>query len=99
MIRNCPCLRQGSKKPPESRKGSDWVNERREMRIAMIGAASSGDFAFVAGPRHLIDEITNFGPAHKDRLITAINPFSFGTRCVPGSVERERRDSSSRRPA
>ena len=31
------------------------------------------NFAFVAGPLHLIDEITNFGPAHKDRLITAIN--------------------------
>jgi MinD-like ATPase involved in chromosome partitioning or flagellar assembly len=32
-----------------------------------------GNFAFVAGPRHLIDEITNFGPAHKERLIAAIN--------------------------
>ncbi|GAC1431392.1 MAG: hypothetical protein NVSMB68_03740 [Thermoanaerobaculia bacterium] len=31
------------------------------------------DFAFVAGPLHLIDEITNFGPAHKERLISAIN--------------------------
>ncbi len=31
------------------------------------------NFAFVAGPLHLIDEITNFGPAHKERLIAAIN--------------------------
>jgi MinD-like ATPase involved in chromosome partitioning or flagellar assembly len=31
------------------------------------------NFAFVAGPLHLIDEITNFGPAHKQRLIAAIN--------------------------
>lgn len=31
------------------------------------------DFGFVAGPLHLIDEITNFGPAHKARLIEAIN--------------------------
>jgi MinD-like ATPase involved in chromosome partitioning or flagellar assembly len=30
-------------------------------------------FGFVAGPLHLIDEITNFGPAHKARLIAAIN--------------------------
>lgn len=30
-------------------------------------------FGFVAGPLHLIDEITNFGPAHKTRLIAAIN--------------------------
>jgi MinD-like ATPase involved in chromosome partitioning or flagellar assembly len=30
-------------------------------------------FAFVAGPLHLIDEITNFGPAHKEKLIGAIN--------------------------
>ncbi len=32
-----------------------------------------GNFAFVAGPLHLIDEITNFGPSHKERLIGAIN--------------------------
>lgn len=31
------------------------------------------NFAFVAGPLHLIDEITNFGPAHKQRLMEAIN--------------------------
>ena len=30
-------------------------------------------FGFVAGPLHLIDEITNFGAAHKARLIEAIN--------------------------
>jgi MinD-like ATPase involved in chromosome partitioning or flagellar assembly len=34
------------------------------------------NFAFVAGPLHLIDEITNFGPAHKGRLITAINSLA-----------------------
>ena len=31
------------------------------------------DFGFVAGPLHLIDEITNFGPSHKAKLIEAIN--------------------------
>jgi MinD-like ATPase involved in chromosome partitioning or flagellar assembly len=30
------------------------------------------NFGFVAGPLHLIDEITNFGSAHKARLIEAI---------------------------
>lgn len=32
-----------------------------------------GNFGFIAGPLHLIDEITNFGPAHKAKLIAAIN--------------------------
>jgi MinD-like ATPase involved in chromosome partitioning or flagellar assembly len=31
------------------------------------------DFGFVAGPMHLIDEITNFNAVHKARLIEAIN--------------------------
>jgi flagellar biosynthesis protein FlhG len=31
------------------------------------------NFAFVAGPLHLIEEITNFGPAHKQRLMEAIS--------------------------
>jgi MinD-like ATPase involved in chromosome partitioning or flagellar assembly len=31
------------------------------------------NFGFVAGPLHLIDEITNFGASHKARLIEAIN--------------------------
>jgi len=31
------------------------------------------NFGFVAGPLHLIDEITNFGASHKARLISAIN--------------------------
>ena len=31
------------------------------------------DFGFVAGPLHLIDEITNFGAANKAKLIEAIN--------------------------
>lgn len=31
------------------------------------------NFGFIAGPLHLIDEITNFGAAHKARLIAAIN--------------------------
>jgi len=31
------------------------------------------DFGFVAGPLHLIDEITNFGAGHKARIIEAIN--------------------------
>ena len=31
------------------------------------------NFGFVAGPLHLIEEITNFGASHKARLIEAIN--------------------------
>jgi len=31
------------------------------------------NFGFVAGPMHLIDEITNFGAGHKAKLIEAIN--------------------------
>src|SRR5205085_5650293 len=31
------------------------------------------NFGFIAGPMHLIDEITNFGADHKQRLIAAIN--------------------------
>jgi MinD-like ATPase involved in chromosome partitioning or flagellar assembly len=31
------------------------------------------NFAFVAGPLHLIEEITNFGSSHKAKLIAAIN--------------------------
>src|ERR1700756_2511407 len=31
------------------------------------------NFGFVAGPLHLIDEITNFGAANKAKLIEAIN--------------------------
>ena len=31
------------------------------------------DFGFVAGPKHLIDDVSNFGPAAKARLIAAIN--------------------------
>src|SRR5687768_14863995 len=31
------------------------------------------NFGFIAGPMHLIEEITNFGPGHKKRLIEAIN--------------------------
>ena len=31
------------------------------------------NFGFVAGPLHLIEEITNFGPVYKARLIEAIN--------------------------
>lgn len=31
------------------------------------------NFGFIAGPMHLIEEITNFGAAHKARLIAAIN--------------------------
>jgi MinD-like ATPase involved in chromosome partitioning or flagellar assembly len=37
------------------------------------------NFGFVAGPKHLIEEITNFGPDSKARLVAAINklPASF----------------------
>src|SRR5436190_5710841 len=35
-------------------------------------------FGFVAGPMHLIDEITKFGAGHKARLIEAINGLHAG---------------------
>src|SRR5207237_3680945 len=41
----------------------DKIDPQRQFR----------NFGFVAGPMHLIDEITNFGPAHKLTLIAAIN--------------------------
>ncbi len=41
----------------------DRLDPKREYR----------DFSFVAGPLHLIEEITNFGPAYKERLVSAIN--------------------------
>src|SRR3954467_6062155 len=41
----------------------DKLDPKREFR----------NFGFVAGPLHLIDEITNFGAANKARLIEAIN--------------------------
>ncbi len=44
----------------------DRIDPQRQFR----------NFAFVAGPLHLIDEITNFGPAHKQRLIAAINTLA-----------------------
>ena len=31
------------------------------------------NFGFIAGPLHMIDEITNFGAAHQARLLAAIN--------------------------
>ncbi len=31
------------------------------------------DFGFVASPRHLIEDITNFTPARRDQLVDAIN--------------------------
>ncbi|HWW59786.1 MAG TPA: AAA family ATPase, partial [Thermoanaerobaculia bacterium] len=34
-------------------------------------------FGFIAGPLHLIEEITNFGAAHKARLIAAINSLDI----------------------
>ncbi|HEV7920903.1 MAG TPA: AAA family ATPase [Thermoanaerobaculia bacterium] len=34
------------------------------------------NFGFVAGPMHLIDEITNFGAGHKAKLIAAINSLN-----------------------
>ena len=34
------------------------------------------DFGFVAGPLHLIEEITNFGGANKTRLMSAINTLN-----------------------
>ena len=41
----------------------DKIDPQRQFR----------NFGFVAGPLHLIEEITNFGAAHKAKLIEAIN--------------------------
>ena len=41
----------------------DKLDPKREWR----------NFGFIAGPLHLIEEITNFGAGHKARLIEAIN--------------------------
>jgi MinD-like ATPase involved in chromosome partitioning or flagellar assembly len=41
----------------------DKIDPQRQFR----------NFGFVAGPMHLIEEITNFGASHKARLIEAIN--------------------------
>jgi len=36
-------------------------------------AGTYSGFGFVAGPKHLIEDITNFGPERRDQLIDAIN--------------------------
>src|SRR5205085_10152192 len=41
----------------------DKIDPQRQFR----------NFGFVAGPMHLIEEITNFGASHKAKLIEAIN--------------------------
>jgi len=53
-------------------------NEPLENCISTLDAKLDKDgkfrqFGFVAGPLHLIEEITNFGPAYKAKLMEAIN--------------------------
>ncbi|MDX1582557.1 MAG: AAA family ATPase [Thermoanaerobaculia bacterium] len=44
---------------------------RLDARLDPEGAFDN--FGFVAGPRHMIEEITNFGPEKKQQIIDAIN--------------------------
>ena len=55
------------------RKGESLNDCVTISTTSSIRKGSFRNFGFVAGPLHLIDEITNFGAAHKARLIEAIN--------------------------
>lgn len=55
------------------RKGEPLANCVTQLDDRLDPERRFRNFGFVAGPLHLIDEITNFGPAHKERLIEAVN--------------------------
>jgi MinD-like ATPase involved in chromosome partitioning or flagellar assembly len=55
------------------RKNEPLANCITQLDDKLDPAGLWRNFGFIAGPLHLIDEITNFGPAHKARLIAAIN--------------------------
>lgn len=55
------------------RRGEPLANCVTQLDARLDPEGRFPNFGFIAGPLHLIDEITNFGPAHKKRLIEAIN--------------------------
>src|SRR5437868_6563613 len=55
------------------RKGEPLGNCVTHLSDQLDPKGEYRNFGFVAGPMHLIEEITNFGPAHKLKLIAAIN--------------------------
>jgi len=55
------------------RKGEPLANCVTQIDSKLDPDGTYKNFGFVAGPLHLIDEITNFGPQHKSHLIDAIN--------------------------
>jgi len=55
------------------RKGEPLGNCVTNLSDKLDPKGEYRNFGFVAGPLHLIDEITNFGAAHKQKLIAAIN--------------------------
>ena len=55
------------------RKGEPLANCLSTLDSKLDPEGKYRNFAFVAGPMHLIDEITNFGAAHKAKIIEAIN--------------------------
>ncbi|MCM2315445.1 MAG: AAA family ATPase [Thermoanaerobaculia bacterium] len=55
------------------RKGEPLANCVTQIDSKLDPDGTYKNFGFIAGPLHLIDEITNFGPQHKSHLIDAIN--------------------------
>ncbi|HEX7706648.1 MAG TPA: AAA family ATPase [Thermoanaerobaculia bacterium] len=55
------------------RKGEPLRNCVTQLDDRLDPKRAWRNFGFVAGPLHLIEEITNFGPSHKTRLMAAIN--------------------------
>jgi MinD-like ATPase involved in chromosome partitioning or flagellar assembly len=55
------------------RRGEPLANCVSQLDRRLDPEGRFKNFGFIAGPLHLIDEITNFGPAHKAKLIAAIN--------------------------
>ncbi len=55
------------------RKGEPLSNCVTQIDSKLDPDGTYKNFGFIAGPLHLIDEITNFGPQHKSHLIDAIN--------------------------
>ena len=55
------------------RKGEPLANCVTQLDDKLDPERKFRNFGFVAGPLHLIEEITNFGPAFKAKLMEAIN--------------------------
>jgi MinD-like ATPase involved in chromosome partitioning or flagellar assembly len=55
------------------RKAEPLANCVTQLSAKLDPKGEFRNFGFVAGPLHLIEEITNFGPAYKAKLMEAIN--------------------------